>query len=211
MSKDMMICPKAKECGIKAKVCAISRAKNLEPHCKPHQWKISCDSESVTHYCPACIPYIPEQPKKPVLRKSRPADEVAKWPKWKQDVDILKLTDEQKEAWHKLLSPADLQPAEMPLLNVWPLISQLMTAAREQSGFDFYGAWDIPADKFQEILSAWLPAHDSAVAAKARREFADAVIQGIPKLEVTVIGGEPVIMAIRDRIIAHIRAMAGKE
>jgi hypothetical protein len=57
MSKEMMICPKAKgdECPDKGSWI----------HCKPHLMDKTCKKRK--HICgQACIPYIPEQPKKPV-------------------------------------------------------------------------------------------------------------------------------------------------
>ncbi len=41
-------------------------------------------------------------------------------------------------------------------MDIWPLINELMTAAKEQKDFDFYGSWPIPTDKLQEILDKYL-------------------------------------------------------
>ena len=55
MSKEMYICPKAKGCPDND-CCVWAR---------PHWKDASCDTPSIKGNCPACIPYIPEQPKKP--------------------------------------------------------------------------------------------------------------------------------------------------
>lgn len=44
----------------------------------------------------------------------------------------------------------------MTRIDIWPLISELMTAAKEQKDFDFYGSWPIEVGKLKEILDKYL-------------------------------------------------------
>jgi hypothetical protein len=221
MSKEMMICPKAKDGSCPDGIyCSVG---------KPHELDIDCGySGSV---CPACIPYIPEQPKEPVephlcstCRNNFPtckankivwgidrnpeargaeADKVLECDAYIPDVEpacpecggSLDIDHNSAECHVCLrlwplsyfnLPMTDLQPAELTLDTLREACSKMLVV--DDSHF-----------------SNWLEAHDSVVAAKAVREFAEKVCN--------ILVEEIVFCDFNDlvNVQAHIRAMAGKE
>lgn len=214
MSK--MICPRAKECTV--------------VHCyhcdkKPHEYDAEgCTIEALV--CPACIPYIPEQPKEPKSMskkfyvRSRSNDFTLEQPK-------KPATHAGSARWWDE-TPADLKPAEpeMPLREQFHRVLSRMDKPTWGGGI----SWNEALNWMVLIIEA----HDSAVV----KEFADTlkwIAEHLTHIRISPIGDSMDIDYIDNeghtqsytyndsecketyqemlmKAVAHIRAMAeGKE
>ena len=211
--RDLMICPKAKECGELCLRKAPHRCGSIgDGHiCKPADWKQDkCNNK--------CIPYIPEQPKKPeptcpecgyedkrrrILVEKINLHNTIDARVWA--TEFLKVIDGKQDfidegfmiGWFanaimtgvdSVKPPADLQPAEPELT-----LDTLREACSKMLVVD-----DSP-------FSNWLEAHDAEVRRDAVKEFAEKVCN--------ILVEEIVFCDFNDlvNVQAHIRAMAGKE
>ena len=231
MSKEMMICPKAKgdECPDKGSWI----------HCKPHLMDKTCKKRK--HICgQACIPYIPEQPKKPV-------EPTCPERHWSDECRCGHLRihhtdwtgkchccdEDENPCKCKSFTPADLQPerqvsrdfdtieheAEMPLREQFitgliklrdaeecPCITCISPSESDEPQVE---SKDCAECWFDNYFARKIEAHDSAVASAAVKEFAEKVIKEV--LSLAIYKGEISAGALGNNLIAcanNIRAIA---
>jgi hypothetical protein len=184
-----MICPKAKECasGLRGytRCCAV-----------PHERNSACSLGCGPKQHKSCIPYIPEQPKKPATCHHV----------WLTDGEDIRceLCDEP------YFTPADLKPAE-PQAEMMPLIEGWAVDKRLDDFYVIAEHLEEDGDVSRSMAMRYLikrcklaesPAHDQQVRQAAVKEFAEKVHSFIKEAV------QFVSPKTEESVLAHIRDMA---
>ena len=106
-------------------------------------------------------------------------------------------------------SPENPYPEDIFPMQIWDYAEAVPDEEQRTAISGCVGryVWNVCCEDWQKLIAEWLPAHDSEVESKAVKEFAEKVDEQLLDIMLKL-GINPIH---REKIIAHIRAVAEKD